>query len=64
MGLCNVPDIFQEKMLDLMRVLHFVRTYIDDLLIISSGTFEDRLKKLDVVLQRLKDAKLRCNAPK
>ena len=32
MGLCNSPDIFQEKMSELMEGLEFVRTYIDDLL--------------------------------
>jgi len=31
-GLCNSPDIFQEKMSELMDGLAFVRTYIDDLL--------------------------------
>ena len=31
MGLKNSPDIFQEKMSDLMKGLEFVRTYIDDL---------------------------------
>ena len=51
MGVAGAPDIFQEKMSDLMRALHYVRTYIDDLLIISSGSFEDHLKKLEVILQ-------------
>ena len=64
MGVAGAPDIFQEKMSDLMRALHYVRTYIDDLLIISNGTFDDHLQKLGVVLQRLKDHGLRCNAPK
>ena len=37
MGLCNIPDIFQEKMLKLMYDLEYVRTYIDDLLVITNG---------------------------
>ena len=41
MGLCNAPDIFQEKMGDLFHDLEFVRAYIDDLLVISSGSFKD-----------------------
>ena len=45
-------------------ILHYVRTYLDDLLIISNGTFEDHLSKLDKVLTRLKEAKLRCKATK
>ena len=35
MGLQNSPDIFQEKMSELMVGLDFVRTYIDDLLVIT-----------------------------
>jgi hypothetical protein len=39
LGLCNSPDIFQEKMSDLMQGLEFARAYIDDLLILSTGSF-------------------------
>jgi hypothetical protein len=41
MGLCNSLDKFQEKMSELMEGLQFVRTYIDDLLVITNGLFED-----------------------
>ena len=37
MGLCNSPDIFQEKMSYLMQGLEFVRTYIGDVLCITEG---------------------------
>ena len=64
MGLCNSPDIFQEKMSELMAGLEFVRTYIDDLLCISAGSFNDHLAKLDQVLQRVQKAGLKINAKK
>jgi hypothetical protein len=64
MGLCNSVDIFQEKMSELMQDLEYVRTYLDDLLVLTKGTFSDHLEKLDVVLQRLKDAGLQVNAKK
>ena len=64
MGLCNSPDIFQEKMSELMHGLECVRTYIDDLLVITKGTFEEHLEKLDEVLARLNKAGLKVNAPK
>ena len=64
MGLCNSPDIFQEKMSELMDGLDYVRAYIDDLLVISKGTYEDHLADVDKVLQRLKDAGLKVNANK
>ena len=35
MGFCNSPDIFQEKMSELMFSLEFSRAYLDDLLIVS-----------------------------
>ena len=41
MGLCNTPDIFQEKMNELFNGLEYVRAYIDDLLIINNAHFED-----------------------
>ena len=47
MGLCNSPDIFQEYMGELLGDLEHVRAYIHDLLIISEGTYEDHLQKLD-----------------
>ncbi len=64
MGLCNSPDIFQEKMSELMEGLEYVRTYIDDLLVLTKGSFEDHLEKLDRVLARLRQAGLRVNANK
>ncbi len=64
MGLCNSPDIFQEKMNELFEGLDFVRAYIDDLLCLTSGTFEDHLEKVDHVLTRLGQAGLKVNAKK
>ena len=64
MGLCNSPDIFQEKMSDLMVGLEFARAYIDDLLIVSKGNFETHLDHLEQVLTRLAEAGLKVNATK
>ena len=47
-----------------MAALEFVRAYIDDLLCITKGTFEDHLAKLKLVLKRLQDANLKVNARK
>ena len=64
MGLCNSPDIFQEKMSILMGDLEYIRTYIDDLLCITKGTWEDHLEKLEEVFKRLQNAGLKVNARK
>jgi len=63
-GLCNSPDIFQEKMSELMDGLAFVRTHIDDLLCPTRGTFSDHLEKLELVLRRLQRAGLKVNITK
>ena len=63
-GLCNSPDIFQEKMSELMEGLEFVRTYINDLLCLTKGSFEDQLKKPERVLSRVQKAGLKVNANK
>jgi hypothetical protein len=64
MGISCSPDIFQEKMSDLMQHLDFVRTYLDDLLFILSGTLDDHLEKMEVVFKLLSDNGLRVNAEK
>ena len=47
-----------------MTSLEYVCTYIDDLLIITSGTYYDHLLKVEEVLRRLHDAGLHVNATK
>ena len=64
MGLCNSPDIFQEKMSELMEGLEYICTYIDDLLIISKDSFEDHLSKVGAALECLCKAGLKVNANK
>jgi hypothetical protein len=64
MGLCNSPDIFQEKMSTLFSDLEFIRTYIDDLLVITKSDWHDHLRHLDIVFKRLRDAGLKVNARK
>ncbi len=44
MGIAGSPDIFQEKVLELMGTLEYVRAYLDDLLCISKFSLEDHLE--------------------
>ena len=64
MGLCNSPDIFQEKMCELFHGLDYVRAYIDDLLCLTKGDFRDHLEKLEMIFSRLTTAGLKVNANK
>ena len=63
-GLRYSPDIFQEKMNDLFNGLKHARAYIDDLLIISNGNFEDHQNKVKILLKKLKAAGFKINAEK
>jgi hypothetical protein len=54
MGSCNGPDIFQEKMNDLLNGLDTVRVCIDDILHITKGSWEDHLEGLEEVFRRLR----------
>jgi hypothetical protein len=51
-------------MSDLMQHLNFVRTYLDDLLVISCSTLEDHLEKFECALKILSDKGLRVNTDK
>jgi hypothetical protein len=64
MGIAGSPDIFQNKMLELMESLEYVQAYLGDLLCISRSSLEDHLKKLEEVLRRLRGVGLKVNAEK
>jgi putative transposase len=64
MGLCNSPDIFQEKMSELMVGLEFARAYLNGLLLISKGSLDKHLDQLEQALTRLSEAGLKINATK
>ena len=51
-------------MYELFNGLDYVRTYIDDLLIISNKSLEDHSKKLDKALNKLQLAGFNVNAEK
>ncbi len=64
MGIAGSPDIFQEKISELMESLEYVRAYLDDLLFISKHSLENHLEKLEEVLRQLCDVGLKVNAAK
>jgi hypothetical protein len=47
MGFAGSADIFQAEMGNLMASLKYVRAYIDDLLVITKGSLDDHLDKLE-----------------
>jgi hypothetical protein len=50
---CLVPDAFQNIMSKLVQDMEYVKTYLDDLLILTNSSIKDHLLKLEMVLARL-----------
>ena len=68
-GLMNAPPAFQRFMQQVLMGLNtegatdFVAMYLDDILIFSE-TFQDHILHLEMVLQKLKQIKLKLNPKK
>jgi hypothetical protein len=58
-----VPDVFQNVMSKFVQGMEYVKTYLDDLLILTNrnNRFKDHLLKLEMVLARLSTAGMRVN---
>jgi hypothetical protein len=64
MGFGGSADVFQAQIMDLMASFEFVQAYMDDLLIITRGTLDKHLQKMETVLTRLCDTGLKVNGAK
>jgi hypothetical protein len=51
MGLACSPDIYQEKMSELFIDMTFVIVNQDDILVLTSGSFDDHLRQLGNVFK-------------
>ena len=60
-GVCNSPDISQEKMNEMFCGIEFIKSYIDKILIITKGDWPNHLSKLELVLPKLRENRLKCN---
>ena len=64
MGIAGSPDIFQGKMLELMKSLEYVQAYLDEISAFLGAALRTISKKLEEVLRCLCDAGLKVNAKK
>ena len=64
MGVCNSSDIFLEKINEMFCGIEFIIVYIDDLLIITKGYWSNHLNKLELLLTKLRENRLKCNIEK
>jgi len=62
-GLTQAPAYFQELMNKVLKGLHFVMAYLDDIVIYSTSPTE-HLKHISIVLDRLKSANLKMKKSK
>jgi hypothetical protein len=51
MGLSISPDVYQEKMSAIFSDMENVIYFIDDIALITNGSFENHLNQLDEILQ-------------
>ena len=64
MGVSCSPDIFQAKIYELLGDLEGIKAYIDDVLVIKRGSFDEHLVQLEEVFRRCLKAGLKLNADK
>ena len=64
MGVSCSPDIFQAKIYELLGNIEGVKVYIDDILVIKRGSFDEHLKQLEEIFQRSQRAGIKMNAEK
>ena len=62
MGVCNSPDIFQEKISKLFEGFDMVHFYIDDVLVITKSDFKYHINVSDKVLLIIVKEGLKVNA--
>ena len=62
-GLAQAPAYIQNLMNKVLKGLNFMLTYLDDVIIFSE-TATQHLKHIQIVLTRLKEAKLKCKKSK
>jgi len=64
MGIKTALDIVQRVMQDLLGDLPFVRVYMDDLLVLGTGSYEEHLEQVALVLHRLEEANFQARVDK
>jgi transposase InsO family protein len=63
MGICNAPEIFHQRMIDVFASLPGVEIYIDDILV-HAATFEEHSRRLQLVLDKCREVGLTLNPDK
>ena len=62
MGMCASVDIFQAKVEEMIGDIEGVKTYIDDILVLSQYILSNHIEKLSIIFDRLRTEGLKSNA--
>ena len=62
--MCASGDIFQAKLDKLRGDIEIVKTYIDDIIVLSKDIFENHIDQLRIIFGILRAVDLKVNAPK
>ena len=63
MGMCAPGDIFQDKLKKLLGDIEGVKTYINDILVLSKDCFRNHIEQPVMIFGRLIATGLRVDAP-
>ena len=61
MGVCIPTDVFQQRLSEILTTVDHLYVFIDDILIIGKGSWDDHLKQIDQVLKILYDFGMQVN---
>ena len=61
MGICNSPDIFQDKSFKLFEEFDTVLAHIYYVIVIIKDEFSDHIEELKIVLQKLSESGLKVD---
>ena len=64
MGMKISADVFQRELSMLFQNMPYCLVYIDDILVITKGSFEQHLQAVEKVLEKLKEAGMQLNIDK
>ena len=64
MEVANYQDIFQHRMNDLFHSFEFIRSCIDDFLVLTKGDWTYHVRNLELRLNKLKGKLVKCNIEK
>ena len=62
MGVSCAPDVFQSKINGLLGDIEGVKAYLDDILILDTGTYTEHIERVEKVFSRMQQAGLKINA--